>query len=184
MGWNHPGFGGSTGLPFPEQEVAAIDVIVKFAIDKLGFKEEDIIFMGWSIGGYTSSWAAMTYPNVKGLVLDATFDDIVPLALAKAPTWWKPIVVSVVGGYFNLNISRHLENFRGPVLLIRRTQDEMILTNDDEPVASNRANVILIKLFESRFPNLMSDENVRTALESWLSGGAESQSKSTIAHVT
>ena len=35
---------------------------------KLGFKVENIIVMGWSIGGYTSTWLAMNYPEIKGLV--------------------------------------------------------------------------------------------------------------------
>ena len=34
-------------------------------------------------GGFTSSWLAMTYPTVKGLLLDATFDDLEPLAIPR-----------------------------------------------------------------------------------------------------
>lgn len=41
---------------------------MQFAIHKLGFQPENIILFGWSIGGYTSSWAAMNYPEVKGVV--------------------------------------------------------------------------------------------------------------------
>lgn len=41
---------------------------MQFAIHKLGFKVENIILFGWSIGGYTTSWAAMNYPDVKGVV--------------------------------------------------------------------------------------------------------------------
>ena len=26
------------------------------------------VVMGWSIGGYTSTWLAMNYPDIKGLV--------------------------------------------------------------------------------------------------------------------
>ena len=39
-----------------------------FAINKLGFKVENIVVSGWSIGGYTSTWLAMNYPDIKGLV--------------------------------------------------------------------------------------------------------------------
>lgn len=55
-------------MPYPEQEQNAIDVVVQFAVKKLGFKIENILIFGWSIGGYTGAWAAVHYPNVKGLV--------------------------------------------------------------------------------------------------------------------
>jgi len=68
LGWNHPGFGGSSGAPYPDQERDAVEAIMEFAIKSLGFREQDIIIMGWSIGGFTSSHAASLYPNVQGLV--------------------------------------------------------------------------------------------------------------------
>lgn len=89
LGWNHPGFGGSTvtykkkhpnskkkidrffvsqGTPYPENEQNAIDAVVQFAIQKLGFIPENILLYGWSIGGYTTLWAAAHYPDVKGVV--------------------------------------------------------------------------------------------------------------------
>ena len=34
LGWNHPGFGGSTGTPLPDQEANAIDTVMQFAINK------------------------------------------------------------------------------------------------------------------------------------------------------
>ena len=34
LGWNHPGFGGSTGAPFPDQEANAVDTVMQFAINK------------------------------------------------------------------------------------------------------------------------------------------------------
>ena len=46
LGWNHPGFGGSTGSPFPEQEKHAVDAVMQFAIHKLGFQPHQIIVKG------------------------------------------------------------------------------------------------------------------------------------------
>lgn len=69
IGWNHPGFEGSTGTPYPEQEQNAIDAIMQFAIYRLGFGVEDILLYGWSIGGYTTLWAASLYPDIKGVVI-------------------------------------------------------------------------------------------------------------------
>lgn len=91
LGWNHPGFGGSTvctqkftilesilkhsllqGRPYPPQDQNAIDAIMQFAIHKLGFLPENIILFGWSIGAYPSLYAATQYPNVKGVVSRST----------------------------------------------------------------------------------------------------------------
>ncbi|RWS17393.1 abhydrolase domain-containing protein 16A-like protein [Dinothrombium tinctorium] len=169
LGWNHPGFGGSTGIPFPSQEVNAIDTVVNFAVEKLGFKMNQILIFAWSIGGYPATWAAMTYPEIKGLILDASFDDILPLAIAKMPTSWKPLVSNTIKTYFDLNNSRHLKYYSGPVLFIRRLKDEIINTNESEPLRTNRANDLLIKLFSDRFPHLVEDENALSVLFEWLS---------------
>ena len=85
LGWNHPGFGGSTGLPYPQNDINAMDVVIKFAVERLGFSLDQIILFGWSIGGFPASWAAMEYPDIKGIILDASFDDVLPLAEAKMP---------------------------------------------------------------------------------------------------
>ena len=68
LGWNHPGFEGSSGQPFPNQDKNAIEAVVQFAIYHLGFAVEDIILYGWSIGGFSTLWAASCYPDVKGVV--------------------------------------------------------------------------------------------------------------------
>ena len=41
---------------------------MQYAINELDFDIENIILFGWSIGGYTATWAAVNYPDVKGLV--------------------------------------------------------------------------------------------------------------------
>lgn len=51
-----------------DQDKNAIEAVIQFAIYHLGFAVEDIIFYGWSIGGYSSLWAASCYPDAKGVV--------------------------------------------------------------------------------------------------------------------
>ncbi|CAG9770407.1 unnamed protein product [Ceutorhynchus assimilis] len=151
LGWNHPGFGGSTGMPYPSQEQNAVDAVMQFAMDKLNFKMENIIFFGWSIGGYTSSWAAMAYPAIKGVVIDATFDDIMPLAINHMPGWWEPIVKLAIREHVNLDVYEQLVKFNGPILLIRRSEDEVICIKDGN-LSSNRGNDLLIKILTKRYP--------------------------------
>lgn len=38
------------GLPFPEAEKNAMDVVIQYAINDLGFKPENIVLYAWSIG--------------------------------------------------------------------------------------------------------------------------------------
>ena len=56
------------GVPFPSQEQSAIDVVVQFVLEKLDFKLQDVVLFSWSIGGYASTYAAMSYPDVKHVV--------------------------------------------------------------------------------------------------------------------
>lgn len=163
------------GMPFPEQEQNAIDIVMQFAIHSLGFTPQNIVLFGWSIGGYTTSWAAMSYPDVKAVVctlriilrrsvvviifmiipviwdwfilswncsengwmvldilmlqlqiIDASFDDLLPLAIPRMPSFLEPIVYRTVRHHVNLNNAAQLCQYPGPIKLFRRTEDEVI----------------------------------------------------------
>ncbi|XP_012228848.1 phosphatidylserine lipase ABHD16A isoform X2 [Linepithema humile] len=156
LGWNHPGFGGSTGAPYPDQEENAVDCIMRFAIERLNFPEERIILYGWSIGGYTATWAAMNYPSVQSLVLDATFDDVLPLAIKAMSPSLEGLVRNIIRDYFNLNIAEQLNRYNGTVLLVRRTDDEIVCIPSNS-LAGNRGNMLLTKLLLRRYPHLFSE---------------------------
>lgn len=176
LGWNHPGFGGSTGIPYPSQEVAAIDTVIKFATDKLGFQPKQIILYGWSIGGFTATWGAMRHPEVRGIVIDASFDHILPLARKLFPDVLFPVVELAIMRHFDLCNTRHLKYYKGPTLLIRRSQDEVISTNPDNSPPTNRGNYLLIELLKQRFPNLI-DARAITLLGEYLAGNSRYQEK-------
>ncbi|VDK66504.1 unnamed protein product [Onchocerca ochengi] len=171
LGWNQPGFGESSGMPTPKQTIASIDVVIQYAIHKLGFAENQIVIYAWSIGGFPATWAAANYSNIRALILDATFDDLLPLAEAKMPTSWAPLVEFIIRTYFDMPIALQLASYHGPVTLIRRTHDEMIITaegTNDERLASNRANNLLKSLLRARHSNLMNDD-AELAVDIWLS---------------
>ncbi|XP_061675745.1 phosphatidylserine lipase ABHD16A isoform X2 [Syngnathoides biaculeatus] len=168
LGWNHPGFGGSTGVPFPQNEANAMDVVIQFAVHKLHFQLNNIVIYAWSIGGFTASWAVMSYPEIQSVVLDASFDDLLPLALKVMPDSWRPLVQYTVRQYINLNVSEQLLKYQGPVLLVRRTRDEIITTSSPEDVMSNRGNDLLLKLLQFRYPKIMMKEGVQVVRQ-WLS---------------
>lgn len=56
------------GQPYLEEEQSAVNTVMEFAIQRLGFPPEQIILYGWSIGGYSTSWAAAAYPSVRAVV--------------------------------------------------------------------------------------------------------------------
>ncbi|XP_043585203.1 phosphatidylserine lipase ABHD16A [Bombus pyrosoma] len=164
LGWNHPGFGSSTGAPYPLQEENAIDCVMRFAIDHLKFPEEQIIVYGWSIGGYTATWAAMNYPSIQSLVLDATFDDVLPLAIMTMSSSLEGLVRNIIRDYFNLNIAEQLNRYNGTVLLIRRTEDEVVCTPSGNNLSGNRGNMLLTKLLIRRYPHIFAETSGCAAL--------------------
>ncbi|XP_032505915.1 phosphatidylserine lipase ABHD16A isoform X3 [Phocoena sinus] len=172
LGWNHPGFAGSTGVPFPQNEANAMDVVVQFAIHRLGFQPQDIIIYAWSIGGFTATWAAMSYPDISAVILDASFDDLVPLALKVMPDSWRGLVTRTVRQHLNLNNAEQLCRYQGPVLLIRRTKDEIITTTVPEDIMSNRGNDLLLKLLQHRYPRVMAEEGLQ-AVRQWLEASSQ-----------
>lgn len=193
LGWNHPGFGGSTGSPYPQNEINGFDAVINFAVTKLGFDLNNIYVFAWSIGGFPAAWAASQYPELKGLMIDASFDDILPLARARMmPFLCKsaalrqfclqcafpntqglyfaivPIVDPTIRLHFNLNVSAYLNQYTGPVILYRRMQDEIIPLDPSDPIRTNRGNFLLIKLLQSRFPKMMRNREVYAEVERFL----------------
>lgn len=68
----------------------------------------------------------MNYPNIRAVILDATFDHVLPLAANVMPTSWNSLVAATIGHYMNLNVAEQIIKYPGPVLLVRRVRDEII----------------------------------------------------------
>jgi pimeloyl-ACP methyl ester carboxylesterase len=45
------------------------------------------VLYAWSIGGYTAARGALARPDISGVVLDATFDHVMPLARSRMPAY-------------------------------------------------------------------------------------------------
>jgi hypothetical protein len=164
LGFNHPGFGGSSGEPYTDQDQNAVDAVLQFAIQSLGFLPENILLFGWSIGGYSSLWLASQYPNVKGVILDATFDDLLPLAIPRMPESLSGVVRIAIREHCNLNNNDLITKYDGPIALIRRSEDEVICT-EERDIGTNRGNYLLMTLLRNRFPNIFKSEQLTYAQE-------------------
>ncbi|KAF7260993.1 hypothetical protein EG68_01755 [Paragonimus skrjabini miyazakii] len=163
---------GHKGLPFPDKVQNSIEAVLLFAVHQLHFSLDQIYLFGWSIGGYTASWAAMNYPEIGGLILDATFDDLDELAKNVVPELFYPLVLGAMRNHLDLNNLAQVKAYDGPIRFIRRGEDEVISTSVPPSRASNRGNVLFVGLLKHRFPYLMTSEN-ESLLMHYLSLDAE-----------
>lgn len=174
LGWNYPGFGESSGLPYPTQLTSAADAVMQYAFS-LGFKSENILLFSWSIGGFACSWLSNQYPETKGVILDACFDNITPLALQQMPKFASNFVEYTIKHTLNLNVAQLISNYNGPVIFIRRTEDEIISTIQRHP-SSNRGNNLLLKTLNTRYPNIFNNETI-PYIRTWLSAKSDTDRK-------
>jgi pimeloyl-ACP methyl ester carboxylesterase len=76
---------------------------MRYAIEKLQFSINNIIIFAWSIGGYSACWTAVNYQDIHGLILDAIFDDVLPLAQRQMPKLTSKFVEKTIRYYLDLN---------------------------------------------------------------------------------
>ncbi|KAL3068381.1 hypothetical protein niasHT_030672 [Heterodera trifolii] len=173
LGWNLPGFAESTGTPLPHTILNSMEAVMQFTVNHLGFQPQQIVLFGWSIGGFAATWAAANYPQVKALILDASFDDVVPLASARMPSVLEGLVRFAVRTHLDLPVAKQLQRYEGPVLLIRRWNDEIITDTFAADYAtrraSNRINYLLVSLLRSRHPGLLKTKADEKCVFEWLS---------------
>lgn len=138
----------------------------QYATEELNFAPKDIILYGWSIGGFPVSYIAMSHPDIGGVIIDASFDDIIPLALPRMPEVLSRMTIDCCRNYFNLQNSKLIVEYPGPIRVIRRNADEIITTASIP--ASNRGNELLTAILERRYPKIFTDEDVIPYVERWL----------------
>ncbi|PSN35205.1 Protein ABHD16A [Blattella germanica] len=138
-----------------------------------GFYEIGIMVTPLEAGYSVLGW---NHPGFGGsTILDATFDDIVALAILRMPSSLEPLVRKTIRDYINLNNYQQLSKYSGPVLLIRRTEDEVICT-EEMKLSTNRGNNLLVKLLKYRYPKVYDDEGIKL-LNAWLAADINQQSK-------
>jgi len=162
IGWNRPGFAESKGTTNPQNERDAIKALIEYS--KFELKFDKIILFGWSIGGYPTAVGSNVKDKdgkaiISGMILDATFDHITPLAGVVLPSWFQGIASGVVKQEWDLDVSREACKFKGPIVIIRRLRDEILSTGGPSRPDLNRANWLLYDVVQSRYP-VISDETM------------------------
>jgi hypothetical protein len=136
---------------------------MRYAIEELHFLVDDIVVFAWSIGGYSACWTAVNYQDIRGLVLDAVFDDVLPLAQRQMPSFASNFVEKTIRYFLDLNNIQLLKLYNGPFYLIRRTQDEIISLIPGR-LETNRGNELLFQLLHYRYPFIYNDDQTLTLL--------------------
>jgi len=179
FGWNRPGFGESGGECSMMNERKSIKAILEYVRGELKYKDEDIVVYGWSIGGYPSAVAANAVnadgkPIVNNLVLDATFDHVVPLIGSVLPQFAVPIGEKLVKHGWDLDVNQEVLNYRsdGKIVFFRRLRDEIISPGGPQRPDLNRINFLVLEHIKQKFA-IKSDDDSRLAVirEKLLSGG-------------
>jgi hypothetical protein len=113
-----------------------------------------------------------SHSSPSSQILDASFDDIFPLTQRRI----HPALVSFAHGMvrecYDLNIAEQMCRYSGPVLIVRRTEDEMMSMNGD--VGTNRGNFLLVKILQHRYPSLATDQSL-PSLWNWLQAESEQE---------
>jgi pimeloyl-ACP methyl ester carboxylesterase len=140
---------------------------MRYAIEELHFRVEDIVIFAWSIGGYSACWTAVNYQDIRGLVLDAVFDDVLPLAQRQMPAFASKFVEKTIRYYLDLNNVQLLKLYNGSFYLIRRTQDEIISLIPGR-LETNRGNELLFHILQYRYPFIYNDDQTLTLLRRYV----------------
>lgn len=165
LGWNRPGFGCSTGIPDPATDAAAVQAVVALAAH-LGWSREDVFVYGWSIGGFTAAWAGAQYPDLAGVVVDATFAHVMPLACLRMPGRVRRVVEDVILLHFNLCPAHYLVQYKGPIHVARRLKDSIMCTQGLD-LLTNCGNDLIADVLHARYGKARL---CKATLELWFAG--------------
>nr|VZI08415.1 unnamed protein product [Spirometra erinaceieuropaei] len=125
------------------------------------------LFNSWTLEPRMKAWG-----DLRIKILDATFDMLDELARNALPFVGESITVGLVHSYFDLHIAAQIARYPGPILILRRSHDEVITTKGPE---SNRGNYLLVKLLKYRFPFLFTEESEQRLWQFILLGAAQQE---------
>jgi len=118
--YDYRGYGKSEGRPSERGLYRDISAVIKFAVEEKGYRSDQIILYGRSLGGAVSAYGAKTH-SVGGLVTDSAFTDVP--AMAKM---YYPIVPEFMVRYrFSaIDFIREIEGI--PVMVLHSRDDEIV----------------------------------------------------------
>ncbi len=124
---DYHGYGKSEGSPGEAQSYLDAEAAWEHLLQARGFKPEEIVIFGRSLGGGVAAWlAARVKP--AGLILESTFTSVPDMAAKVYPFFPVRLLARI-----RLDAKASLANVDAPVLVIHSAGDEIV------PVAHGRA---------------------------------------------
>uniref|UniRef100_A0AC35UCP5 Hydrolase_4 domain-containing protein n=1 Tax=Rhabditophanes sp. KR3021 TaxID=114890 RepID=A0AC35UCP5_9BILA len=119
LAYDYGGFGLSGSTPGEAELFADIDAVYEYACDGLGYKAENIILFGFSMGTAVSTYLASRIANLGALILLAPFTSLIRV-LKKQPHSQKTMAMDQF-----VSIDR-IDKVKTRVLIIHGTSDAMV----------------------------------------------------------
>lgn len=120
LAYDYPGYGQSRGKPSETVLYQSLDLVIDYVKEKLGYKENQIVLHGISLGGAIAIEGLSKY-QVRCGIIDASFTNSISMAkvfFPFLPVWrlLKP----------RFNSIEKVKNIRTPVLFVHGDADEVI----------------------------------------------------------
>jgi pimeloyl-ACP methyl ester carboxylesterase len=117
---DYPGFGESEGAPSERGCYATAEAAWEYARAERGFRSEDIVVFGRSLGGAVAAWLAARH-DCGGLVILGGLTSVPDIAARRY--WWLPARYFC---YIRFNTLKYVRKVRCPVLVLHSEADEVI----------------------------------------------------------
>jgi len=77
------------------------------------------------------------------------------------------LVRATIRYHVDLRVTKEMREYKGPVRLIRRTDDE-IISDPPSSLTANRGNYLLVDIIRYRYPTIACNPESEKALREWL----------------
>ena len=125
MAISYRGYFGSEGSPTQKGLMQDAQASLEFLFNK-GYKEEDIILFGESLGTGVAMQLATKY-NFAALILESPYSSIV--SVAKKSYWFVPVNLLIKDKFESLKVAPKITS---PILIIHGTNDKVVAYDEGE----------------------------------------------------
>ena len=163
--FDYRGYGKSQGKPDEEGLYKDARAAWRYLTDQRGFRQEDIILFGRSLGGAVAAeLAAEVQPG--GLILESTFSSAKDVANALLPVLSRLIILR-----YDFNTAAHVRRVASPLLVLHSPDDEIIPFHLGEKVfqAANEPKSFVRMRGDHNSGFLMSQPDYERALGAFIS---------------
>lgn len=166
-----PKHGASTGALTHESMLRQAELAYQFAVQKLGYKEEDILVKGTSLGCFQALSLAKKHSNIDSLELDQPFSTMEQVSRAELLSntsclGWLigSLMKRAIQRYYNFNNMSNLDQlqkFKGSIKIIRRTNDSLTSLDDKNLTGSCLTNHVIKRIIEERVGSQLKDSSAK-----------------------